>query len=63
MRICGVELTGSDAVICLLTQGEAGFNLPDCKVRKISLKKKVDFAERVKLLKNNEAQYRFYSLI
>ncbi len=40
MRICGVDLTGSDAVICLLTQGEAGFNLPDCKVRKISLKKK-----------------------
>lgn len=40
MRICGVDLTGSDVVICLLAQGKGGFNLPDCKVRKLTLKKK-----------------------
>jgi hypothetical protein len=40
MRICGVDLTGSDAVICLLVQGKGDFNLPDCKVRKLTLKKK-----------------------
>ena len=40
MRICGVDLTGSDAVICLIAQDKAGFNLPDCKVRKLTLKKK-----------------------
>ncbi|MDB4222908.1 DUF3010 family protein [Granulosicoccus sp.] len=40
MRICGVDLTGSDVVICLLAQDKVGFNLPDCKVRKLTLKKK-----------------------
>lgn len=40
MRICGVELTASDVVICLLAQGKGGFNLPDCKVRKLTLKRK-----------------------
>jgi hypothetical protein len=40
MRICGVDLTGSDAVICLLAQGKGEFNLPDCKVRKLTLKKR-----------------------
>lgn len=39
MRICGVDLTGSEANICLLTQGMGGFNLPDCRVRKLVLKK------------------------
>jgi hypothetical protein len=39
MRICGVDLTGSDAVICLLEQDRGEFNLPDCRVRKLTLKK------------------------
>jgi hypothetical protein len=39
MRICGVDLTGSDAVICLLVQGKGELNLPDCRVRKLMLKK------------------------
>ena len=39
MRICGVDLTGSDAVICLLELGQGQFNLPDCRVRKLMLKK------------------------
>ena len=39
MRICGVDLTGSEAVICLLVKGKGDFNLPDCRVRKLVLKK------------------------
>ena len=39
MRICGVELTSNDAVICLLNLEDQLFNLPDCRVRKLSLKK------------------------
>lgn len=39
MTICGVELTGSDAVVCLLDLDRAQFSLPDCKVRKLSLNK------------------------
>ncbi|MCM0612963.1 DUF3010 family protein [Marinobacter sediminum] len=39
MIICGVELTGSDAVVCLLNLDQGQFSLPECKVRKLSLKK------------------------
>ncbi len=39
MIICGVELTGSDAVICLLHLDREQFTIPDCRVRKLSLKK------------------------
>lgn len=39
MRICGVDLTGNDAVICLLVKGDGALNLPDCRVRKFTLKK------------------------
>lgn len=38
-RICGVELTANDAVICLLHKEGQLFDLPDCRVRKISLPK------------------------
>jgi hypothetical protein len=39
MIICGVELTGSDAVVCLLNLDTGQFSLPESKVRKITLKK------------------------
>ncbi|MDO3384491.1 DUF3010 family protein [Gilvimarinus sp. SDUM040013] len=39
MRICGVELTGNDAVVCLLELIAGQFTLPECRVRKISLPK------------------------
>ena len=39
MRIFGVELTGNDAVVCLLHLEGQQFNLPDCRVRKLTLKK------------------------
>ncbi|WP_372982189.1 DUF3010 family protein [Marinobacter sediminum] len=48
MIICGVELSGSDAVVCLLNLDQGQFSLPECKVRKLSLKKnhtRVDLQE------------------
>ena len=39
MKICGVELTSNDAVVCLLHLENQQFNLPDCRVRKLSLPK------------------------
>ncbi|HTN33049.1 MAG TPA: DUF3010 family protein [Marinobacter sp.] len=39
MLICGVELSGSDAVVCLLDMSKGQFILPESRVRKISLKK------------------------
>ena len=39
MKVIGVELTGSDAVICLLQLNEGQFLLPDCRVRKFTLPK------------------------
>lgn len=39
MLICGVELTANDAVVCLLNFENQQFNLPDCRVRKLSLPK------------------------
>ncbi len=39
MRICGIELTGSDAVVCLLQKDQELFNLPDARIRKLTLKK------------------------
>lgn len=39
MIVCGVELSGGDAVVCLLNMDRGQFNLPECKVRKLSLPK------------------------
>lgn len=39
MIICGVELSGSDAVVCLLKLDRGQISLPECKLRKLSLSK------------------------
>ena len=39
MRICGVELTSNDAVVCLLHLENKQFTLPDFRVRKLTLPK------------------------
>lgn len=39
MKICGVELSSNDAVICLLNLDNQEFNIPECRVRKLSLPK------------------------
>lgn len=39
MKVCGVELKGNDAVICLLSMEDGIFDIPDCRVRKVTLEK------------------------
>src|SRR5690606_36549057 len=39
MRICGIELTGNEAVVCLLNGEQGLFNLPDSRIRKFSSEK------------------------
>ena len=39
MRICGVELSSNDAVICLLSLDRGQFSIDECRVRKLTLKK------------------------
>lgn len=39
MNICGVELTGSDLVVCLLNKTGQLFDLPECRVKKMTLPK------------------------
>jgi len=39
MRICGVELTSNDAVICMLSLDRGQFSVEECRVRKLTLKK------------------------
>ncbi len=33
MRVCGVELKGGEAIICLLTHNKGAFNVPECRQR------------------------------
>ena len=37
MKVCGIELTGNDAVICLLELDRGLFAIPDCRYRKLSI--------------------------
>lgn len=39
MRICGVELKGSEAIICLLSYQDGLFSIPECRVRKVEFNK------------------------
>jgi hypothetical protein len=40
MRICGVELKGTEAVICILSYSDGLFTLPECRVRKVEFNKR-----------------------
>jgi hypothetical protein len=39
MRICGVELKGTEAVICLLSYKDSLFSIPECRTRKVDFSK------------------------
>ncbi|MGB3725273.1 MAG: DUF3010 family protein [Glaciecola sp.] len=39
MKICGVEIKGTEAIICLLTYTDGLFSIPDCRVRKVEFSK------------------------
>ncbi|RRJ84097.1 DUF3010 family protein [Aestuariirhabdus litorea] len=57
MRVCGVELKGNDANICLLSKSDGLFDLPDCRARRLSLS---DINSREKL---QEFQFTFAKLM
>ncbi|MBB1487764.1 DUF3010 family protein [Oceanospirillum sediminis] len=38
MRVCGVELKGSEALICLLARSDDLFDIPDCRQVRFSIK-------------------------
>ncbi|WP_100641893.1 DUF3010 family protein [Alteromonas facilis] len=40
MLICGVDIKGTEAVICLLEYREGVFFMPDCRVRKLEFSKR-----------------------
>ncbi|QYJ96388.1 DUF3010 family protein [Shewanella alkalitolerans] len=37
MRVCGVELKGGEAIICLLSYEGETFNIPDCRSRSLTI--------------------------
>lgn len=39
MKLCGVEIKSTEAVICLLSYQDGLFSIPDCRVRKIDFNK------------------------
>lgn len=57
MKICGVELKGNDAVICLLSHENEVVHLPDCRVAKLSIGNANDTQEMKKF------QFSFAKLI
>ena len=42
MKVCGVELKGNDAVICLMLFEDGLYTLPECRVKKISISDATD---------------------
>ena len=42
MRVCGIELKGAEAVICLLDYEQGTFNVSDCRTRSITLTDALD---------------------
>jgi len=39
MKVCGVEIKANEAIISLLSMKDEIFDIPDCRVRKITLEK------------------------
>lgn len=42
MKVCGIDLKGNDAIICLMSLDGGLFSLPDCRVRKLSISDATD---------------------
>ena len=45
MKVCGVELKGNDAIICLLSLEDGLFDLPNCRTSKVSIVHSDDASE------------------
>ncbi|GGK58309.1 DUF3010 family protein [Amphritea balenae] len=42
MKVCGVELKGNDAVICLISLADGLYNLHECRVKKLEIRDAMD---------------------
>ncbi len=42
MRVCGVELKGSEAIICILGYSDGAFEVPDCRQRQFAVPDSVE---------------------
>ena len=42
MKVCGVELKGNDAVICLMSLTDGLYNLHECRVKKLEIRDATD---------------------
>ncbi len=41
-KVCGVELSANDAIICLMRYNQGLFEVPECRVRKLSINDALD---------------------
>ncbi|WP_250657925.1 DUF3010 family protein [Alkalimarinus coralli] len=57
MKVCGVELKGNEAIICLMSLSDGLIDLPDCRVRRLTL---VDVNSRDQLI---DFQFAFAKLM
>ena len=42
MKVCGVELKGNDAIICLMSLTDGLYNLHECRVKKLTISDATD---------------------
>jgi hypothetical protein len=47
MRVCGIEIKGSEAILCLMSKDQGLFSLPDCRLNRLALTQDYD-AESVR---------------
>ncbi|MGF1906482.1 DUF3010 family protein [Aliivibrio salmonicida] len=57
MKVCGVELKGSEAIICLINSSDGMIDLPDCRVSKF------DFTDPSKAESIRDFQFKFKKLM
>lgn len=57
MKICGVELKGNEAIICLINKSDGMIDLPDCRVAKF------DITEPAKTESIRDFQFKFKKLM
>lgn len=55
MKVCGVELKGNDAVICLMSLQDGFYSLHECRVKKLSIRDAAD-GEQLKKFQFDFAQ-------
>lgn len=57
MKVCGVELKGNEAIICLINKSDGMIDLPDCRVSKF------DIVEPSKTESIRDFQFKFKKLM